>query len=278
MGINRCFLRVLAGAAAAACALSVQAQSASESNYQRVERTKILRVGVIAGAIPYFNKSLTTGKWDGFGPDFGESLAQSLGAKTEFVETTWGNAVLDLQSNKIDVMFGLAPSPARREAINFSDTLFENTYTVVCRKDYPQKTWAQFNSPDSTISLDVGSSHDQLATRILPKANILRLDNSGAATLALQSGRADCQMLVILLAQPLLVKRPDIGTVRIPTPVETAPVDIGLRKEPDPALLNAVNKWLAETRAKGDVKQVILNNMEKLAGVKPGDFPPEVKF
>jgi polar amino acid transport system substrate-binding protein len=156
MASHRYFLRILTGMVVAACALSASAQNANESNYQRVERTKALRVGVIAGAIPYFNKNLTTGKWDGFGPDFGESLAKSMGAKAEFVETTWGNAVLDLQSNKIDVMFGLAPSPARREAVNFSDTLFENTYTVVCRKDYPQKTWAQFNSPDSTIALDVG--------------------------------------------------------------------------------------------------------------------------
>jgi polar amino acid transport system substrate-binding protein len=60
--------------------------------------------------------------------------------------------------------------------------------------------------------------------------------------------------------------------------VETASVNIGLRKEPDPALLNAVNKWLAETHAKGEIKQVILTNMEKLAGVKPNDFPTEVKF
>lgn len=257
---------------------AVFAQSANESSHARVERTKVLRVGVIAGAIPYFNKDIVSGQWSGFGVDFGKSLADALGVQPQFVETTWGNAVLDLQSNKIDVMFGMAPSPARREAIDFSETLFVNTYTTVCKKGYPEKSWEQLNTPETRISLDVGSSHDQLATRILPNATIQRLENSGAATLALQTGRVDCQILVILLAQPLLAKRPDVGHMSIPTPEYSASVNIGLRKDTDPAMREAVNHWLTATRDSGKVKQVILKNMEQLAGVKPDAFPANVKF
>ena len=257
---------------------AVQAQDANESALARVQRTKVLRVGVIAGAIPYFNKDLVSGKWEGFGPDFADSLAKKLGAKVENVETTWGNAVLDVQTNKIDVMFGMAPTPARMLVVNFSDTLFENTYTAVCKKGTPQKTWDQLNTPDTRIVVDVGSSHDQLATKILPNAEVTRLENSGAATMSLQSGRSDCQILVILLAEPLLAKRPGVGTMIIPTPVYTAPVSIGLRKEADTGLQKAVNAWLAEERAKGEVRGVILQNMQKLAGVPAEAFPPEIKF
>lgn len=261
------------------CALgSTFAQESAESSLARVQRTKVLRVGAVAGAIPYFAKDISTGKWEGFGPDFAESLAQKLGAKVEYVETTWGNAVLDLQSNKIDAMFGMAPTPARKEVVGFSDTLFDNTYTVVCKKGIPQKTWEQLNSPDMKIVVDVGSSHDQLATRVLPKADVSRLENSGAATMSLQAGRSDCQILVILLAQPLLAKRGSIGTMYIPQPVYTAPVSIGLRKEADTGMQKAVNAWLGEVRAKGDVRSIILKNMEKLAGVPASAFPPEIKF
>ncbi|MET3515130.1 polar amino acid transport system substrate-binding protein [Pseudacidovorax sp. 1753] len=250
----------------------------AESTMARVQRTKVLRVGAVAGAVPYFNKDLASGKWEGFGPDFAESLAKKFGAKVEYVETTWGNAVLDLQSNKIDAMFGMAPTPARKEVVNFTETLFDNTYTTVCRKGVAKKSWEQLNAPGNRIVVDVGSSHDQLATRVLPKADVTRLENSGAATLALQAGRADCQILVILLAQPLLAKRPDIGTMYIPEPVYTAPVSIGLRKEVDPAFQKAANEWLAEVRAKGDVRKIILANMEKLAGVPASAFPAEIKF
>jgi polar amino acid transport system substrate-binding protein len=274
---KRNFLRA-AAALASVCAIGLASAQDAESTMARVQRTKVLRVGAVAGAVPYFNKDLASGKWEGFGPDFADGLAQKLGAKVEYVETTWGNAVLDLQSNKIDAMFGMAPTPARKEVVNFSDTLFDNTYTVVCKKGYPQKTWEQLNTPDTKIVVDVGSSHDQLATRILPKAEVTRLENSGAATMALQAGRSDCQILVILLAQPLLAKRASIGTMYIPQPVYTAPVSIGLRKEADPAFQKAVNAWLADVRAKGEVRGVILKNMEKLAGVPASAFPPEIKF
>ncbi|XAH23880.1 transporter substrate-binding domain-containing protein [Xylophilus sp. GW821-FHT01B05] len=278
MTTKRRFAHVLIALAGIVSFGAALAQDAAESSLARVQRTKTLRVGTVAGAVPYFNKDITSGKWEGFGPDFAESLGKKLGVKVEYVETTWGNAVLDIQANKIDLMFGMAPTPARREVVGFSDTLFDNTYTVVCKKGFPQKTWEQLNTPDTKVVVDVGSSHDQLATKVLTKANVSRLENSGSATLALQSGRADCQILVVLLAQPLLTKRPGIGTMYIPTPVETAPVSIGMRKEADTGLQKAVNTWLAEVRAKGEVRNVILQNMEKLAGVPASAFPPEIKF
>jgi polar amino acid transport system substrate-binding protein len=278
MTSKRTFVRLLCVVAASCTFAAAQAQDATESTMARVQRTKVLRVGAVAGAIPYFNKDLVSGKWEGFGPDFAESLAKSLGAKVETVETTWGNAVLDVQTNKIDAMFGMAPTPARKEVVGFSGTLFDNTYTVVCKPGMVVKTWEQLNTPDSKVVVDVGSSHDQIATKILPKANITRLENSGAATLSLQTGRSDCQVLVILLAEPLLAKRASLGTMSVPLPVQTAPVSIGIRKESDPAFAKAVNAWLADVRGKGEVRGVIVKNMESLAGVKPEAFPPEVKF
>lgn len=252
---------------------------AQESTMERVKRTKELRVGTVAGAIPYFNKDLVSQKWEGFGPDFGESLAKKLGVQVKFVETTWGNSVLDLQSNKIDLMFALAPTPQRQEVVNFSKPLLNNTFTAVCKKGHePVKTWEQLNKPEAKVVVDIGSNQDQFATRALPKASISRLESSGAATMSVQTGRSDCQVLVVLLSQPLVAKRPDVGTVYVPTPVETANTNVGLRKEVNKDFENAVNEWLDEARSKGEIQSVVLKNMEKLAGVKADAFPKEVKF
>ncbi|MEQ6436947.1 transporter substrate-binding domain-containing protein [Comamonas sp. w2-DMI] len=252
---------------------------AQESTMARVERTKVLRVGVISGATPYFHKDLVSQKWEGFGPDFAESLAKKLGAKVDLVETTWGNSVMDLQANKIDVMFGMGPTPARREMVDFSDMLFNNTLTVVCKKGFgPVKTWEQLNDPKVKIVVDVGSNQDQYATKMLPKATISRLDSSGAASMAVQTGRADCQVLMVLLAQPLLAKRPDVGQMFVPEPVTTSPTHIGLPKSANKDFENAVNAWLKDARGRGEVQSVIVRNMEKLAGVKPESFPKQVKF
>ncbi|MDR2324468.1 MAG: transporter substrate-binding domain-containing protein [Acidovorax sp.] len=275
--VPRHFFSSLAVAGSLLLAQSAMAQD--ESSLQRIERTKVLRIGVISGATPYFHKDLVKNEWQGFGPDFAQSLATKLGAKVERVETTWGNAVMDLQANKIDVMFGMGPTPQRREMIDFSDMLFNNTLTVVCKKGYPEvKTWEQLNDPSVKIVVDVGSNQDQFATKTLPKASIARLDSSGAASMAVQTGRADCQVLMVLLAQPLLAKRPDMGKMFVPEPVTTSTVHVGLRKSANKDLENKVNEWIKQERAAGEVQKVIVHNMEKLAGVKPESFPKQVKF
>lgn len=276
MSSPRFIFRCLAVAAGLSLGLGAVAQ---ESSLARIERTKVLRIGVISGATPYFHKDLVKQQWQGFGPDFAQSLAGKLGAKVELVETTWGNSVMDLQSNKIDVMFGMGPTPARREMIDFSDVLFNNTLTVLCKKGYPEvKGWEQLNDPKVKIVVDVGSNQDQFATKTLPKASISRLESSGAATMAVQTGRADCQVLMVLLAQPILAKRPDSGVMYVPAPLSTSTVHIGLQKSANKDLENAVNAWIKDTRAAGDVQKVIVGNMEKLTGVKPESFPKQVKF
>ena len=266
-------------AVAGSLLMAQAAMAQDETTLQRVERTKVLRIGVISGATPYFHKDLVKNEWQGFGPDFSESLAKKLGAKVEKVETTWGNAVMDLQANKIDVMFGMGPTPQRREMIDFSDVLFNNTITAVCKKGYPEvKTWEQLNDPKVKIVVDIGSNQDQFATKALPKADISRLESSGAASMAVQTGRADCQILMVLLAQPLLAKRPDMGKMYVPEPVATSTVHVGLRKSANKDLENKVNDWIKQERAAGEVQKVIVHNMEKLAGVKPDSFPKQVKF
>jgi polar amino acid transport system substrate-binding protein len=248
----------------------------NESTMARIKRTKTLRTGVVAGAAPYFAKSITTGQWQGFGPDFAQQLAQSLGVKLQLVETTWGNAVLDLQANKIDCMFGMAPTEQRKKMVGFTAPLFQNTFTLVARKGFNPKTWAEVDQPKIRISVDIGSNQDTFATQTLKKATIQRFDTSGDATLALQTGRADGQLLVALLGVTVLAKSPGLGHLIVPTPVEGAPTSIGVQKETDTAFLTAVNEWLAKMRSSGETRKIILENMEKLVGIKAADFPKEV--
>lgn len=238
----------------------------------------VLRTGAVAAAIPYFEKNRKTGEWEGFCADFARGFAKSLGVKLEFVETTWGNAVLDLQSRKIDVMFGAGPTPARRKVLDFSDPLFHNTFTAVCRKGVAVKTWAELNQPHMRIAVDLGSNQDAFATATLPKAQIMRFAQSSEATLAVQTGRADCQVLVVLLAVPLLKLQPQVGTMYIPDPVSTSDVTAAVDKTVGDTLLQRMNAWIAAARAKGEIQADILKNMQDLVGIPPARFPSQVKF
>lgn len=270
----------VAGAAAtiASCAAPLVDAQAPESTLSRVGRTGKLRLGVVPGAVPYSVKDLVSGEYQGFCIDLGRDLARHLQVDVEWVATSWGNAVLDLRTGKVDAHFGLAPTARRRQAVDFTEALFNNMNTVVARKGLALQTWADIDQPGVTVAVDVGSSHDQVATRLLTHANVQRFDSTAAATMAVQSGRADCQILAILLSTALVAKRPDIGRLVIPTPHESAPSCIGVRQQSDPRFLQALNAWIAEARACGRVRAALVANMHKLANVAVDSFPPELRF
>jgi len=270
---------VAAATAASTWAGQALAQTAeTESAWSRIHRTKVLRIGAVAGAAPYYHKDLATGEWHGFMIDFAKSLAGSLDARLDINETTWGNSVLDLQSNKIDVFFGLNPTPARALVVDFSDPLFNNAFVLVARKGFSPKTWEEMNRPDVRIAVDIGSSHDQMITKTCPNAQIIRLEKAADATLAVQTGRADCQVLAVVLALTVISKNPTIGQIVLPTPTQATTTNLGFRKETDRQWVEYVNKWIAQTRASGKVKQVVLANMQALSGVKPEQVPVEISF
>lgn len=257
--------------------LSGRAES-TEPAMARIKRTGVLRTGFVAGAAPYFTKSVATGEWQGFGPDFARALAQALGVQMQPLETTWGNSVLDLQSNKIDIMFGLGPTEQRRKMIGFSEPLFHNTFTLVARKDFDPKTWEEADKAGIKISVDIGSNQDAFATATFKNATISRFDTSGDATLALQAGRVDAQLLVALLGVTVLAKSPSLGHMVVPSPVSGSPVCAGFQKETDTAFETFVNQWIAQARQKGEIKKTILANMQQLVGIDPASFPKEVQL
>jgi polar amino acid transport system substrate-binding protein len=251
---------------------------ASESAWARIHRTKVLRMGAVPGQAPYYVKDPATGEWAGFMIDFGRDLAASLDVKLEIQETTWGNAVLDLEANKLDLFFGLNPTPQRALVVDFSDPLFNNAFVLLAKKDFTATTWASLNNPEFKVAVDNGSSHDQMITKTCPNATIVRLENAPTATLALQSGRVDAQVLVIILALPVLKKNPSIGHIVVPSPVQNTTTNIGFRKETDKTWQTYVNKWIGTARADGKVKAVVMGNLEKLVDVKPDEIPAGISF
>jgi len=258
---------------------NLYAQSdAAESAWARIQRTKTLRIGAVAGAAPYYQKDIVSGEWQGFMIDFAKSLSSSLGVKLDITETTWGNSVLDLQSNKIDIFFGLNPTPARALVVDFSDPLFNNAFVVVARKGFQPKTWAELNDPKVKIAVDIGSSHDQAVTKLCPQAQVARLEKAADATLAVQMGRADVQVLVTVLALTAISKNPSFGQVVVPKPVESTTTTLGFRKEADKTWPQYVNKWIAQMRADGKIKPVVLANLQTLSGVKPEQVPADLPF
>lgn len=273
---------ILLGSAAllgVATGLPAWAQNpANLSTWERIASTKTLRIAAVAGGAPNYNKDLATGQWSGIMIDLANNLAAKLGAKLEISETTWGNAVLDLQSNKIDIFFGLNPTPQRLKVIAFSEPLYKNAYSLIAKKGFNPKTWEEMDTPDVTIAVDVGSSYDNLVTAMYKKAKILRFEKAADATLAVQTGRADVQPQVVTLSAGIVKKNPGIGHVVVPEPIKGTSTNAGLRMETDQRWKTYVDGWIADLRKTDAINTIVLGNLDKLMNIKREEIPAGVSF
>ena len=94
-------LAIGSGAAlASAIASPASAQTAADNTLDRIRANKVLRIAVLPGELPYFNKDLSTGTWSGFSIEGANDIAKLLDVKLEYTESTYGNSILDLQSKQ----------------------------------------------------------------------------------------------------------------------------------------------------------------------------------
>ena len=252
--------------------------TADMATWERVTSSKTLRIAAVAGGAPNYQKDLATGAWSGIMIDLANNLAAKLGAKLVISETTWGNAVLDLQSNKIDIFFGLNPTPQREKVIAFSQPLYNNAYSLIAKKGFNPKTWEELDTPAVTIAVDVGSSYDNLVTAMYTKAKILRFEKSADATLAVQTGRADVQPLVVTLSAGIVKKNPGIGQVVVPQPIKGTSTNAGLRMETDQRWRAYVDEWITDLRKTDTINSIVLSNLDKLMNIKREEIPAIVSF
>src|SRR5215467_14934319 len=96
-----------AGAGAAAGTPAILAGGARAANQpaewtiDRISRTKVLRIAALPGEAPYFNKDIASGAWSGMCVEMAKDIAGIFDGQVQYLESTYGNSVLDLQANKI---------------------------------------------------------------------------------------------------------------------------------------------------------------------------------
>jgi len=283
--------RLFAGAAAAAgttalLAERVQAQAqapapagaSGESTIDRVKSRKVLRIAALAGEAPYFNKDLANGQWSGMCIDMANDIAKVFDGKVEYVESTYGNSVLDLQAGKIDLAFSLNPTPLRALVIDFTHAFYMHGFGMVGKKGFTATNWAELNKPEVKIAVDIGSVHEISARRFAPKATIIGFKMRDECILAVQSGRADCVILAVNLGLTAVKKNPQLGEFQmLHQPRVQLPTCMGIHQEADRRWRDFLNAWVDFNRGTQQIREWLYNGLA-INGVKPEDVPADVEF
>ena len=254
------------------------AEAAADNTLDRIRADKTLRIAVLPGELPYFNKDLATGTWSGFSIDMANDIAKLLDVKLDYTESTYGNSILDLQANKIDLAFALNPTPQRALVVDFTSLVFPHPFGAMLKKGMEAKTWADINKPEVKIAVDVGSANEAVARRFASNATIKSLKSRDEVMLEMSSGRVDCVVNALMLGLTAIAKNPNLGTYKIlQSPAVTVSSSMAVRREPDKRWRDFLSVWVDYNRGIGQMREWFVKGIG-LAGVKPEDVPVDLNI
>jgi polar amino acid transport system substrate-binding protein len=250
--------------AAVAVALSLLAgTAASAGTIDDIRSRGVLRIPAILNETPYFTKDPRTGEWQGFVIDMANDIAKTLDVKLEVVESSWANAILDVQSGKVDMAFAVTATPVRAMSVSFSDPTYYNSFVLVSAKE---------ELSGKTFAVDLGSAQDLITQQYLPKANVLRFKTRDEAIVAVTTGKADALVNTMLNGLVISKKAPTIGAVQVPTPVLSTPSVVALNYRADETFKSFISAWAEYNRRIGNNQTWILKSLESF-GITLDDMP-----
>ncbi len=262
------------GAAATLLAPGARAQTPAESTFDRVTRSKTIRVGFRTGSQPFFTKDLAGGGWTGALVEMTDSLAKDLGCKVEIVEDASAvNSIIGLQTDRIDLTFGLSPSPQRALTIDFTNSLFDHPFGIIARPGFAADTWAKLNDGKVRIAATIGTLEEQAVRSFAPKAALSGFQTRDELLLATGSGRVDCGVFAALLGLTAAQRNPAAGTFHmIGQPRVSLPSCAGVPKDKDGRWRELLNASLLFYKGVGQIELWLLKALEA-EGVKRDAIP-----
>ena len=261
-----------------AVAIGLTGAAQAQSTVDEIKARGVLRIPGILNEVPYFNKDPRSGEWKGFVIDMASDIAKTLDVKLEVVESSWANAILDVQSGKVDMAFAVTATPTRALAVSFSNPTYYNSFIIVSAKpELESLTWGELNDPQYTFAVDLGSAQDLITQQYLPKANILRFKTRDEAIVAAATGKADGLVNTMLNGLVMTKKTPDLGKVMVPTPVLSTPSVVAVNYQADEVFKSFVSGWAEYNRRMGNNQTWIVNSLEPF-GITLTDMPEGFGF
>ncbi len=172
----------------------------------KIKKEGKLMVGY-SQTVPWFQKDAKSGNLTGIYYDVMELLGKNLEIKVEYQEVSWANATIGLRKGDYDV-FGssLYYTIPRALVVNYVFPMWHKGRLVLTHKDFKKrfKSAADFNNPDVTFSVNVGSAEENWVKMRFPKAKIIT--TSGQIALSAEpvrtkkaqlwaSGDVDCLLM-----------------------------------------------------------------------------------
>jgi ABC-type amino acid transport substrate-binding protein len=164
----------------------------------RIKKDAVLKVGY-AQTPAWFYKDAKANKLAGIYYDVAEAFAKELEVKLEYQEVPWANATVGLRKGDFDVFASsLFYTIPRALVVNYVAPMWHKGHLAICHKESAGrfKSTADFNKPDVTFSVNVGTREEHVLKMLFPKAKIIT--TSGQIALSAEPVRTKKADLVVM--------------------------------------------------------------------------------
>lgn len=223
------------------------------SALSRVAESGTLRV-CTPGDYKPFSFLRADGSFEGLDVDLMGSLATAIGAKPQFVKTTWANLMKDFVAGKCDIAAGgISVTLERQKLAYFSAPYMVNGKTPIARCENAAKYQSidAINRPEVRVIANPGGSNERFAKTRLQRAQLtIHRDNLTIFDEVI-AGRAD--VFVTEAAEAVAQSRihPELCAVNPEQPLQYAEMAF-LLPNADSVFKGFVDQWLHLAKASGE--------------------------
>ncbi|NRO97126.1 transporter substrate-binding domain-containing protein [Paraburkholderia sp. NMBU_R16] len=251
-----CLLSLACSGAALADTPADPAGSPQASRLDTIAARTTLRVCTTGDYKPYsFLKS--DGTFEGIDIDMAESLAKSLGAKAEFVKTTWSNLMKDFIAKCDIAVGGVSTTLERQKHVFFTEPYMIDGKAPIARCADADKyqTVAQIDQSSTRVIVNPGGTNERFAKQYFPHANVTVYPDNVTIFKQILAGKAD--VMVTDASETLLQQKlnPGLCSIHPDKPFQYGEKAYMVPRG-DVAFQQYVDQWLHLARATGEFQAI----------------------
>ena len=231
---------------------SAWSQVGPSARLKRIEADKVLRVCIWPEYYGISYRNPKTQKLQGVDVDNAHEVAKALGAKVEFVNSSFATLVQDVEADKCDLaMFAIGVTPERAQKLSFSQPhLKSDVFGITTRSNRAIKSWSDIDQPGVVVVVTQGTLHEPVMKANLKRAELRVVNSPLAREAEVQSGRADVFMTDFPYSRRVLDNNEWARLVAPPTTFHITPYAWAMRKGDD-AFVARVDAVLSEMKKDG---------------------------
>jgi len=230
---------------------NTEAKDDQKSLIAEIHRRGVLKVGM-STFLPWAMKD-KKGELIGFEIDVARRLAEDMGVDVQFVPTKWSGIIPALLTGKFDVIIGgMGIRPDRNLKVNFSIPYDYTGMSIVANKELAAgfSSLSDFNSPDVTIAVRLGTTAATAAKKYMPEAELRLFDDESQAVQELLNNRVHAVIASAPMPAFQALKYPDKLFLPLPGTFTKEPIGFAMPKG-DVDTLNYFNSWIRIVSAEG---------------------------